>query len=86
MTGVLFALICLTLLPEVESNKLHLVGRIVLKKAFKTLRKNPIIPFVIPLPIIRHPPHKKEVWKVEETHGWEPHGWEAHGWEKHGWH
>lgn len=67
---------------------MHLIGKIALKKAFKVLRKNPIIPLVIPLPIIRHPPKKKEVWKVEEHHGWEPasHGWKSHGWEPHGWH
>lgn len=87
LVGALFALVCLTLVPEAESHKLHLVGKLVLKKAFKVLKKNPVIPLVIPLPIIKHHPKKKEIWKVEEAHGWEPHGWESNGWESQGgWH
>lgn len=69
------AVLCLMLAQDVQANKLHLIGAIALKKAFKVLRKNPIIPVVIPLPILRHPPRKKEVWKVEEHHGWQPQGW-----------
>jgi len=69
-------LICLCV-EDTQAHKLKLLGKFALKKAFKLIKKTHIIPFIIPLPIIRHHhPHHKEVWHVEEHHGWEPHGWD----------
>lgn len=72
--------------------KHHKLAKLVLKKAFKKIRKNPIIPLVIPLPIIKHQPKPVVHHEIINVHEppkiihkpifikEESHGWDA-GWE-----